>query len=154
VWQITQAFALAILRWLIDAGGASPGHGPLYTAYIGLYQLSSPSVGWLTTMGQIVEASYDGYARQEIVWYPPYQGTAGPATLEGASLMFAPTDALVPQTIGGIILADSLTGGDLWAGQPLPAPGTPLTGPLTVLKVVPDIALTQQLVYGGCAVFS
>jgi hypothetical protein len=107
-------------------------------------------------MSALTEANYDGYSRQEVVWYKPYQGTGGPAILQGASLLFAPTDALSSNTIQGIFLSDSAVSGagDLWAGQVLPAPGIVLQSPLTVLKVLVEIWLTQQQVYGMAAIFS
>jgi hypothetical protein len=149
VWSVTQLFLIRILQWLSEPGTGSPQHGPLFPAYIGLYQATSPPVVAGSLMPSIVEASYDGYARQQVSWYPVYQSSGGLVTLEGGSLYFAPTDALISQTMTGIFLCDALVGGNLWAGQPIPAPGKVMSNPLTVIKVLPAVGLGFGPNYGA-----
>jgi hypothetical protein len=154
MWNVTQDFLVALANWLVEAGSVSPGHGPLVGCFLGLYQPGTPVVGPRTPQSAIVEASYDGYARQEIVWYPTYVSTAGPVTLEGGSLFFQPSDSTISQTISGIFISTGLTGGDLYMGQALPTPGVVLSGPLTILKVIPEIQLPFTPTWGGAAIFS
>lgn len=149
MWSVTQAFMVRWLQWLASLGTSSPAHGPLYALYVGLYQSTSPPVTWTSIMSSVIEASYDGYARQEVVWYPVYQSSGGPVVLEGGSLFFSPTDSAVSQTITGIFLADAPTGGTLLAGLPLAAPGKVLATPLDAMKVLPNFMLGQGPVYGG-----
>lgn len=152
MWSVTQAFLIRWLQWLSSLGTGSPQHGPLWATWIGLYQAGTPPVVQGSTQSSIIEASYDGYARLEAVWYPVYQSSGGLVTLQSGSLFFQPTDALKSQTITGVFLNDSPTGGTLFAGQGLPNPGQVLSSPLTILKVIPAIGLGYGPNYGG-AVF-
>jgi hypothetical protein len=149
VWTVTTALLLRVAQWLIDAGATSPGQGPLYAAYIGLCQTGTPGFTQNTLLSQVTEANYDGYARQEIVWYPPYISTAGPQTLEGGSLFFMATDQNASNNITAVMLVSALTGGVLLAGAALPSPGVVLGPSSAALKVIPEFQLPFQQIYGG-----
>lgn len=151
MWSVTQAFLVALLNWAIDLGTVSPSHGPLYAAWMGLYTNGSPNVSQQTQLSQMIEPTYPGYARQEVVWYPVYQSNAGPVTLEGGSMYFAPTGTGVQVGISGCFLCTVPTGynGTLMMGQPFAAPIN-LSTPLTVVKLLPNFQLGYGLNYGGC----
>jgi len=149
LWQVTQIFLIRWLQWLSEAGGVSPGIGPLDKVWVALGLAGSPNVGPFTQLSDLTEASYHGYARQQVAWYPVYQSTDGNVTLEGGSLFFAPTDSVLSQTVSLIFLVDALTGGTLLAGAAIPLPGVVMSNPLSVVKVLPNFKLGFAPVYGG-----
>jgi hypothetical protein len=149
VWIVMQYFLLLVQSWLIKFPASAPYDGPLGAVYVGLAIAPTAGITWQSTMANITEANYDGYARQEVVWYPPYLAGGGPATLEGQSLHFAPTDATVPNNIIGVFLADAPTGGHLLAFASWPGTGAPMSNPSQALTVDAFFQLPFQLVYGG-----
>jgi hypothetical protein len=98
-------------------------------------------------MGDIVEAGYTGYARQAVVWGAPYQATDGLQAMNAGSLSFTPTDALKPQTVVGLILADAVTAGNL-LGMLLFDTPVPLNGPNQILDVLLTFGLDALGNYG------
>jgi len=103
-------------------------------------------------MANITEANYDGYARQEVVWYPTYQDLDGAQQLDGVSQYFSPVDSLIPLVITGMFMASALTGGTLWMQQPIGGAGYPLGGPTGALVVVPSIQFSPTGNFGGAVV--
>jgi hypothetical protein len=149
MWTVTTVLLQAILDAIYGHALPSGLVGPLDAVYVGLYIAPTAPINQNSLLSNITEATYDGYARQEIVWFPTFIDQAGPQTLEGASLFFSPTDATVPNTITGIFIASALTGGVLLAAQALATPGVPLIGPSNALTVVPQFQLPFQQIYGG-----
>lgn len=148
MWQMTYAALLAWLKWLEVAPASSPYDGPLAFVWVGLYVAPTPTFLPTSTMADITEANYDGYARQEVVWLPEIVNSAGDVIKKGQNMAFAPTDATLPNTITGAFLASAATGGNLIAGAAAPTP-IPLIGPPSGLFLVPVLQLTSGQVYGG-----
>lgn len=148
MWQVTYVLLLRLLQAAIRGGGAGTA-GPLNTVWLGLYIPPTTPITVQSVMGNITEANYDGYSRQQVVWFPPFQSGPGPELLAGQDLFFMPTDALVANQITGVFLADAFYGGNLLAAAVAPAPGVQLTGPTRGLKVQPQFALGTGLIYGA-----
>lgn len=153
MWQLTYNLLLALAQAAVEhsAGAFS---GPLYGVWVGLYQTGSAPVTANSQLSSLVEANYDGYSRQQAVWFPPWVSTAGPEILAGQDLWFSPTDSLSSNQIQGVFLASAFYGGLLYAGAPLAAPGRTLSTPADALKVQPQFQLTTLQVYGGPAIVS
>lgn len=150
MWQFTYAMLLRYALALIGHGG-SPPQGPLFGVWLGLYQQGTPPVTPQSVMSNIVEANFDGYSRQQAVWFPPYISSSGNVLLVGQDLYYTPTDALVPNKITGCFLADSFYGGLLLAGAIAPGVGFMLSNPNNAVKIQPQVALTPQQLYGAPA---
>jgi hypothetical protein len=153
VWQVTTLFLARLFAALTRAGGAVPA-GPLAGVWMGLYQPPTGPPTQQTLMGSITEANYDGYSRQQVVWFPTWLSAGGPQVLQAQDLWFSPIDALKPNLITGIFLADAFYGGNLLMAAPLATPGVTLYGPGAALKVQ---AVYQQgfgALYGGPVVQS
>ena len=149
MWQATYTLLLRMAAALTGHGG-SPAAGPLYGAWLGLYQTGTPPVTPNSTMANITEANYDGYSRQQILWFPPIVSQSGPVLLTAQDLFFEPIDALVANQILGCFIADAFYAGSLLAGAP--APGNIVLGrPSNGLKVQPQWSLTTQTQYGSPA---
>jgi hypothetical protein len=149
MWVWTQYMYVLLADSLTRTMGGSPTVGPLEACYLGLSVAPTPAYRFASLIADITEANYDGYARQEVVWYPPYVSTQGPVTVEGASLFFAPTDAVLAATITGVFLATAPSGGLLLGGAPLAVPYPILANPLTALTIVPAVQLPLGAVWGG-----
>jgi len=148
MWQVTYAFLMELLAAAVGHGGA-PATGPLFGAWLGLYQQGTPGVQPNSTMANILEANYDGYSRQQIAWFPPFVSSAGPAELAAQDLFFAPTDANVPNMIAGAFMVSAFYGGVLLAGAPTPSGVIPMVGPTSAIKVQPTFQLPPSLIYGS-----
>lgn len=148
MWQVTYLFLYRALTDLVEA--VAIGYtGVLDTAWMGLYQVGTPTIGPLSTMANIVEATYDGYVRQRVAWFPVLQSSGGTEVVYGQELFYAPSDAAVPNVIGGVFLADAVYGGVLLMAAALPTPGVPLTGPGSGIVVKPVFQLPTTQIYGG-----
>jgi hypothetical protein len=153
MWVPTYPFLALVMNALARIGLPSgPTVGPLEIVYLGLYQNGTPAPNPTRLMTDLVEATYNGYARQEVVWYPTYQNQSGLQELDGVSQFYQPIDNLNPQNITGFFLASALHGGILLAMQPLPGLGIPLRGPLDALPVMPSFALDPAANYGASIV--
>lgn len=149
MWQLTTAFLRLAMSWLDACPASAPYLGPLCDAWMGLYVSPTAPVQQTSTMANITEASYDGYARQEIVWLPTFIALAGPQTIKGTSLWWQPTGGLTPNVITGAFLASAVTGGVLYAGAVAPGTGFPLNGTDTGLMTIPVFQLPFSQIYGG-----
>lgn len=116
-WVLTYYMFSQMMADLTESGASPIGTGILEACFLGLAQVGSPPPTVSLTMGQVVEANYDGYARQEVVWFPTFVSGSGPQTIIGHTLFFAPTDDTVPNTITQVFLATALTGGQLLAAS-------------------------------------
>jgi hypothetical protein len=148
VWQVVTLFMQRVAQALIEHSTSGPFNGPLEAVWMGLYQPPTPNIGIHSTLANITEATYDGYARQPVVWYPPILSSSGPETLYGQDLNFSPTGSVTPNGITGIFLADALTAGNLLMAAVLPAP-VPLNGPTTALVVEPVFQMGLGQIYGA-----
>lgn len=149
MWTVTAYFLNQILADLINAYSASHINGILEAVWLGLYITPTTPISPQSTLANITEANYDGYARQEVVWYPPYTDFAGPQTLTGVSMNFSPTDATVPNLITGLFLATAGTGGNLLMAQALASPGMPLQMLGESLILLPQFQMSYGPNYGG-----
>lgn len=122
--------------------------GPLNGVYLGLYQSPTANLNKSSLMAAITEATYGGYARQPLVWYPPFVDSAGPEAIQAASVNFVPSSSTTPNTITGLFLADALSAGDLLAWYPLPGVGFGMSSPQTAMQVMVPFQLPFTNTYG------
>lgn len=149
MWTVTIAFLSLVLDQLAANGISVSSAAALQGLYFGLGIAPTPTPTPTTQMSDIVEATYTGYARQAVTWYPPFIEASGPFLLEGHSLKFTPLDAVTPNVITFAFLADALTGGKYLMGTLLPSSGIPLPGPLSSAIADPAFSLPFDQVYGG-----
>jgi len=145
----------AFLQELL-AKGTSDTAG-LDGVWIGLYIGINASPGPNLTMANLTEASYDGYARQQVgAWTEPYLSSDGQNAVIDGALHFRPSDSSFPQTMLGALYGSSSVsgGGNLIMIDPFPAPGVGLLGPNNVLSYVPEFELPAGGNYGGGDVLS
>lgn len=148
MWQATYTFLFRALTDWVEAVG-SGYKGVLDGIYMGLYQTPTTPIVPTSTMANITEANYDGYARQLVTWFPVIQSSSGVEVAYGPNLFFAPTDANVRNTISGVFLVDAVYGGNLLMAAALASPGVTLYGPTNGIVVKPAIQLPTTQVYGG-----
>lgn len=148
MWQVTYLFLFRAITDLVEAV-ASGYLGVLDTAYMGLYQPPTQPIGPFSTMAQITEATYSGYARQKVTWFNPIQSSSGVEAVYGPNLWFQPTDTLTPNQITGVFLADAIYGGSLLMAAALATPGVQFAGPTNGLSVKPAFQLPAIQIYGG-----
>jgi hypothetical protein len=149
MWVMTSAVLKLLLLALSEPAGSSGFSGPFAACYVGLLIDPTPDLTSNTVLADVTEASYDGYARQLVVWYPPFISSEGPYLLEGHSQIYTPTDTTVANNITGVMLCSALTAGQYLCGM-LSFPTTyPLTGPTQSMVVDPEISLPFSSIYGG-----
>ena len=154
MWTVTTLFLLRLMQE-ITRGVVTPGvAGVLNGAWLGLYQQGTNPITPQSTMANIVEANYDGYSRQQIVWFPPWISAGGPELIAAQDLWYSPTDALKPNLITGVFIADAFYGGNLLMAAALAVPGVSLGSPSQALKVQPQFSLPFLQIYGSPAVVS
>lgn len=146
--NVTEFFLNLVMAALTDHTASGSFNGPLESVYMGLYIAPTGGLSKSSTIANITEATYAGYARQAVTWYPPVVDAAGPETLNGQSLNFTPTGSTTPNTITGLFLADALTAGDLLAYMALPGIGVALSGPTQSLVAIPQFQLPFTPIYG------
>jgi hypothetical protein len=149
VWTVMNSLLTAIIAALTEHPASGVDNGPLATVYLGLIQAGTGVLNRASTIDQITEADFTGYARQEVVWFPSYTDAAFLQTLEGQLCFFRPTDAVTPNVINGVFLASALTGGVLLAAASLAGGNVSLNGPASALSIVPKFQLPIGAVYGG-----
>jgi hypothetical protein len=154
MWTVTTLFLLRVLNDLVLKQSGGSYQGALSGIWCGLYKPPTSPITQYSTMAGITEANYDGYSRQAVVWFPPWQSTGGPEILAAQDLWYSPTDALVSNQITGVFLADAFYGGNLLAAAVVPNPGVQLSGPATAMKVQPQYQLPFTQIYGSPAIVS
>jgi len=113
VLQLVNAAMAKILTDILDETVAGNHDGLLADAHVGLFQTGTPGFSEGRVLADIVVATYDGYARQPVVW-----GSVGVdpnlrQSVHGGGLLFSPTGSVTPNTLTGIFLADALVAGNL-----------------------------------------
>jgi hypothetical protein len=149
MWVVTKYMLELMLLELAEIASSLSALGPLDVVYVGLATAPTPPPTNVTKMSDITEATYTGYARQLVVWYPPFIEAAGPYALEAHSMNFNPLDAVTPNTITGVFLADSLTGGNYLCGMSLGANAVPLPDSTRSMIVDAVFSLPFTNTYGG-----
>ena len=149
MWVVTKYMLALMLSELAEIAGSGSSLGPLAGCYVGLVTAPTPAPTNITKMSDVTEATYTGYARQLVVWYPPFIQAIGPYALEGHSLNFQPVDGETPNVITGVILCDSLTGGNYLCGMTLGAVPVPLPDQTRSLIVDAVFSLPFTQTYGG-----
>lgn len=152
-WVATYTFLAAAMNDLIGYDPSSGMSGILRNVYLGLCQVPTAPFAPNSTIASLTEATYDGYARQEISWFPTDVSNLGMQEIIAANLQFRPTDSTVANTINGIFIATALTGGNLLMGTIL-ARNVALTGPTTSLTVAPVFQLPTAGPFGGALVWA
>ena len=154
VWTLTTAMVIKMMQWLTACPASAPYFGPLCDVWVGLYQPPTVPITPQSVMAAITEATYDGYARQEVVWFPTFQQQSGPQLIVGVDQFYTPTDSLIANTITGVFLTTAVTGGVLLGAAALGSPGVVLSTPDSALVVEPEFSLPYTTTYGGPVVKS
>lgn len=152
-WIPTYFFLFTVLDALALKSGSQLYEAVLGNTWLGLYQAPTPVPTPALLMSGITEANYDGYARQPLVWFPPFLDVAGPATLAAQNLHYSPSDAVVPNTITGAFIATAATGGQLYLAAALSVP-VALPGPSYALNAAAVFQLSFTALYGGPGVIA
>lgn len=111
----TRALLADILADITQAASGTAGH--LHAVFLGLYVAPTPVPNVNLLMADITEATFTGYARQAIVWGPPYVSQAGYEAMDAGSLHWQSSDAVTPNTITGVFIASAITAGVLLAAM-------------------------------------
>jgi len=152
-WVPTFAFLAAVMDALTASAISAFYEAVLGNVWVGLYQAPTPAPTPGLLLSGITEANYDGYGRQALTWFPTFLDPAGPQNVVGMNMRFAPTDALVPNTITGVFVATQRVGGLLYLASPLATP-VALPGPPYSLIVAPLFQMAFNAVYGNPMVFA
>jgi len=153
LWVPTYALLSGMMADLIGYDPSSGMSGVLRNCYCALFQSGSPAPSKGSTLVTQTEADYDGYARQEVVWFPTYLDVLGPQAVTAANLQFRMTNTTTPNLITQIGLVSLVTGGVLLACSELQTPVqfSALTDQLTT---APVFQLTFNSIYGGPLVWA
>lgn len=154
MWIVSQLFLQRCMAALLANVASGGFRGPLFNCWVGLYQTGTPAMQPTNTIADIVEANYDGYSRQEVIWFPPWISSSGPEQAASQDNWFSPVDAGVSNNITGVFLADAFYGGNLLVSAALANPGAVLGNPNEALKVQEIFQLPFQTIYGGPDVVS
>lgn len=150
-WVPSFAFLAALMNDAIANDPSSGFLGILKSCWLGLGIAPTPVPSPTMLMSDITEATYTGYARQPIVWFPTFLDVLGPQTIQAANMQFRPTDAVVPNTITTAFIASALTGGTLLLTSAL-NPQVNLSSALFAMQASPLFQLAFNANYGKCLV--
>jgi hypothetical protein len=150
-WVPTFALLAAMMNDVTESDASSGASGVLRSVYLGLGIAPTPAPASTLLMADITEATYTGYARQPVVWFPPYIDVLGPETLEGISMLFRPTDAVTPNTITTLFIASAITAGTLLLTAAC-SPNVNLSDSTFALSAAPLFQLPFSQIYGRCLV--
>lgn len=149
MWVMTAYLLNLLLLAFKGTAGSSGSIGPFQTCWVGLLVNPTPQLSSATKLSDVTEASYPGYARQLVVWYPPFISAEGPYLLEGHSQIYTPTAFGSPQNITGVMICDAPVGGNYLCGTLTTPTVYPLTDPTQSMIVDPEISLPFTSIYGG-----
>ena len=148
----TTFFLEKLLAQLIDHAVAGPFSGVLDGLFLGLAQFPSTTLTPADGLSALTQADYNGYARQAVVWNGPYTDALGQQAIQSSALYFTPTDALKPNQITMMFLADALTAGNLILSEVLPGGPIFLTGPANAFALSVIFQLPNAVNYGDVVV--
>lgn len=144
MWIPSTLFLQRMANAMIDPLGSGASFGPLGNTWLGLYIQPTPVLNYASTMANITESTFGGYARIEAVWDQPYFGSGLLEYLEAQAMHWRSTDSVTPQVIKGLFFADALTVGNLLLSLPLPNQGVPMGVTGQSMTVLPRFALDSQ----------
>jgi hypothetical protein len=142
-----------LLNAAIDHAVAGPFSGPLDGVYIGLSIAPTTAQAPVSTLSNITEAGFTGYARQLVVWHPAYDEAGGAIAIQSSSTYWTPSDAVLPETITGMFLADAIVAGNLLAAEMFAVP-QPLAGPSNAFSLAVLFAQPPNSNYGGATIIN
>lgn len=148
----TTFFLNKLLAQLIDHAIAGPYSGVLDGLYLGLAQFPSSTLNPAQGLSALTEATYTGYARQAITWRGPYTRGVDTQTIQSDALYFTPTDAITPNQITMMFLADALTDGNLILSEVLPGGPIFLNGPENAFGISAVFEIPTDANYGDAVI--
>lgn len=148
----TTFFLEKLLAQLIDHAIAGPYSGVLDGLFLGLAQFPSTTLNPGDGLSKLTEATYTGYARQAVTWHGPYTDAAGQQAIQSAADYFTPTDAVTPNQITMMFLADASTSGNLILSEVLPGGPIFLNGPANAFSMSVIFQLPNGSNYGDVVV--
>jgi hypothetical protein len=149
VWVMTDYVLKLMLLALEQAAGSASFSGPFSSVWVGLLINPTPNLTDKTKLADVTEATFTGYVRQLVVWYPPFISAEGPYLLEGHSQIYTPLDGVTPNNITGVMLCDKQTGGNYLCGMLAFPTVYPLSDPTQSMVVDPEVSLPLTSIYGG-----
>jgi hypothetical protein len=152
-WIPTYAFLAAVMNDIIGYDPSSGMAGVLRAPYIGLGIAPTPPPSATLLMGGITEATYTGYARQALTWFPTFLDVLGPQTVQSANVQFRASDGVTPNSITTIFIASALTAGTLLLTAAV-NPNVPLVDALHALQASVLFQLPFTGIYGRCLINS
>lgn len=147
-------FLEKLLAQLVDHAVVGPFSGVLDGTFCGLGQTPTGTLTPSQGLSAIKEADYDGYNRLPIVWKGPYLDVAGNSKLQADGLFFTPTDAVKPNQITSVFIADAVTAGNLLISTILPNGPIWLNGPQNAFALSLLFQLLATGNYGDVIVIS
>lgn len=138
----------AFLDGMLSRGAGSSSTTLLGNASVGLLKGPfTPSVDTTYAEIEVIEADYDGYARQAAgLDTTPHIGFNNLSYIQGDLLLFSPSDTITPNTIYGLFLtgtaSTTLLGVEIF-DNPLPLPG-----PAEQITIIPRVGLDPDANYG------
>lgn len=111
--QVVNGGLTRILDDILDLLADPAKAGMLGGSHLGLFQTGTPAFDEEMVLGDVVECTYDGYARQPLVWGNQGVDPNGRQSVHAGGLLFSPTGAVTPNTVTGIFLATALVAGTL-----------------------------------------
>lgn len=153
MWIATYAFLSAVMDALTAAAISAFYESVLGKCWVGLYQAPTPAPTPQLLLSGITECNYDGYARQPLVWFRTFLDASGPQIVVAQNMLFAPIDAIVPNTVTGVFVVTASAGGLLYLAAALATPVN-LSGPPYSLVSQPTFQLAFTNNYGGPAVLA
>lgn len=153
MFVVQNTLAAKLLQAAIDHAIAGPFSGALDGVFVGLSIAPTGTLAPNSPFTAIHEAGYTGYARQPVVWRPPYIETGGANAVQSAQTYWTPTDSVLPQTITGMFVADAITAGNLLLSEMFAVP-QPLGGPQNAFSLALIFALAANSNYGGSTIIN
>jgi hypothetical protein len=154
MWVPTQRLLQLAAAGLINHTASGNYDGPLRGAYLGLCIAPTPAFTELSTISSLTEATYTSYARQAIVWGTTYESAQDLQVIPAGSLVFQPSDAVTPNVITGVFMADAVSAGNLLCGLLFPGGGYPLPNAQSALEIAARFGLDFQGNWGDFAVLN
>jgi len=155
LWVPSFYFLDQLFADLVELDVSSPFTGILEAVFMGLWVAPTPAPTPGLLMAGITEATYTGYARQAVVWFPRGIDALGRETMRAHNLNFTPSDSVTPNTITGVFLTDNATVGmgHLLLSAQLATP-VALNGASQSLNAKAVFQLPFTPIYGGVDVES